>query len=264
WVHIAVTNVSRVARRVVDCAPVPSTRIPWTCVLLIFCAACRQMEKDLPAAARPSIELPSDTEIVPGLIERGENFGSLLRSQGVATDEVEGVLAALEGVFDARRVRNGQSWRLERTDTGHTRAFEYEIDGRSLLRIAPAGNNSSEFAAEGIPYEEKATMTQVGGRLDAATSSLFAAMANAGEQPDLSIALADIFSGEVDFNTELQPGDEFHLLTEKAVRDGRFVGYGPIVAAELVNDGRRLRGFRFQPVGGPPGAYDAAGQSPKR
>jgi murein DD-endopeptidase MepM/ murein hydrolase activator NlpD len=89
-------------------------------------------------------------------------------------------------------------------------------------------------------------------------------MANAGEQPDLSIALADIFSGEVDFNTELQPGDEFHLLTEKSVRDGRFVGYGPIVAAELLNDGRRLVAFRFQPAAGPPGYYDADGRSLKR
>jgi hypothetical protein len=90
--------------------------------------------------------------------------------------------------------------------------------------VAPAGGDSTEFAAEVIPYDISTTLTQVSGRLDAATSSLFAAMEHAGEQPDLSIALADIFAGEVDFNTELQPGDEFHLLTEKAVRDGRFVG----------------------------------------
>jgi murein DD-endopeptidase MepM/ murein hydrolase activator NlpD len=264
-VHKRLRGDERFARRSTSCrlAPVLSTRVSWTFVVLMLCAACRQMAND-PPAARPSIDLPSDTEIVPGLIERGENFGSLLRSQGVATDEVEGMLASLEGVFDARRVRNGQSWRLERTDTGHARAFEYEIDGRSLLRIAPAGHDSSEFAAEVIPYDVKTTTTQVAGRLDAATSSLFAAMANAGEQPDLSMALADIFSGEVDFNTELQPGDEFHLLTEKAVRDGRFVGYGPIVAAELVNDGRRLVAFRFQAAGGPPGYYDADGRSLKR
>ena len=118
-------------------------------------------------------------------------------------------------------MRNGQSWRLERTDTGHTRAFEYEIDGRSLLRIAPAGNDSSEFAAEVIPYDVKTTVTQVAGRLDEATSSLFAAMANAGEQPDLSVALAEIFSGEVDFNTELQPGRRVRLGDQKAVREDR-------------------------------------------
>jgi murein DD-endopeptidase MepM/ murein hydrolase activator NlpD len=251
-------------KRVVDCAPVPSRAIAWTFALLTLCGACRQAERVPLAATQPSIELPPDTQIVPGLIQSGESFGSLLRTQGVAGDEVEGMLASLEGVFDARRVRNGQSWRLERTDTGRTRVFEYEIDGRSLLRIAPAGSDSTEFAAEVIPYDIKTMMTPVSGRLDATTSSLFAAMENAGEHADLSLALAEIFAGEVDFNTELQPGDEFHLLTEKAVRDGRFVGYGPIVAAELLNDGRRLRAFRFQPAGGPPGYYDADGRSLKR
>jgi len=214
--------------------------------------------------ARPNIELPPDTEIVPGVIERGENLGSLFRSQGVPNDEVEGMLASLEGVFDARHVRDGQSWRIERTDAGHTRVFEYEIDGRSLLRITPTDKDSSEFAAEVIPYDIKTTLTRVAGRLDPTTSSLFAAMELAGEQPELTIALADIFAGEVDFNTELQPGDEFHLLTEKAVHDGRFVGYGPIVAAELLNDGRRLRAFRFHPAGGTQGYYDTDGRSFQR
>jgi hypothetical protein len=234
---------------------VPSRPAAWTFALLTLFGACRQAEHDPPAVSGASIELPPDAEIIPGLIQRGENFGSLLRSEGVAADEIEGMLASLEGVFDPRRVRNGQPWRLERTSSGHTRAFEYEIDGRSLLRIAPASGDMTEFTAEVIPYDIKTTMTQVSGRLDAATSSLFAAMENAGELPDLSIALADIFAGEVDFNTELQPGDEFHLLTEKALRDGRFVGYGPIVAAELLNDGRRLRAFRFQPAGQPAGYY---------
>jgi murein DD-endopeptidase MepM/ murein hydrolase activator NlpD len=235
----------------------------WIPALLVVTAACQPTESDPPRAALPSIELPPDSEIVPGLVKSGENFGSLLRSQGVAGDEVEAMLASLEGVFDARHVRNGQSWRLERTG-GRTRGFEYEIDGRSLLRITPAGTDSAEFTAEVIPYAVRTTLTLVSGRLDPTTTSLFAAMENAGEQPDLSVALAEIFAGEVDFNTELQPGDEFHLLAEKAVRDGRFVGYGPIAAAELVNDGRRLLAFRFQPAGAPPGYYDADGRSLKR
>lgn len=242
----------------------PSRFVAWTVALGALCSACRQTAQAPPALARPSIDLRPDSDIVPGSIRSGENLSALLRSQGVPSADVESMLASLEGVFDARRVREGQSWRLERTDSGLTRAFEYEIDGRSLLRIAPAGGGSAEFAAEVIPYDVRTTVTQVSGHLDATTSSLFAAMESAGEQPDLSIALAEIFAGEVDFNTELQPGDEFHLLAQKAVRDGRFIAYGPIVAAELLNDGRRLRAFRFQPAGGEAGYYDAEGRSLKR
>lgn len=257
-------NDDRPSACAIDCAAVPSRFVAWTVALFAVCSACRQTAQAPPTFARPSIDLPPDSQIVPGSIRSGENLGALLRSQGVPSEDVEAMLASLEGVFDARRVREGQSWRLERTNSGLTRGFEYEIDGRSLLRIAPADGGSAEFAAEVIPYDVRTTITQVSGHLDAATSSLFAAMESAGEQPDLSVALAEIFAGEVDFNTELQPGDEFHLLAQKAVRDGQFIGYGPILAAELLNDGRQLRAFRFQPPGGEAAYYDAEGRSLKR
>ena len=66
-------------------------------------------------------------------------------------------------------------------------------------------------------------------------------MAALGETPDLPIALADIFGGELDFNSELQPGDRFQLIVEKLYRDHRLVKYGPILAATSRRaDGRSL------------------------
>ena len=200
----------------------------------------------------------------PGHVRPGENFGSLLANQQIGSDQLEAMLASLEGVFDPRRMHEGQAWRLLRTGNGQVRLFEYEIDGRSVLGITPNTDTAGEFVAEVVPYNVRVTRVEVSGNINEETSSLFAAMSSAGEQPDLSVALADIFSGEVDFNTDLQPGDSFHLITEKAVRDGRFVGYGPVAAAELVNEGRHLVAFRFQPAGAPPGYYDAAGRSLKR
>jgi murein DD-endopeptidase MepM/ murein hydrolase activator NlpD len=230
----------------------------------MLCAACQRAEIEPRTVVRPSIDLAADVQLVPGHIASGENFGSLLRSQQLSSAEVEAMLASLEGVFDARRVRDGQEWRMQRSDAGLTRLFEYEIDGRSVLRILPRDDAPGEFTAEVVPYNVHTAVTHVTGHIDATTSSLFAAMASAGEQPDLSIALAEIFAGEVDFNSDLRPGDEFQLLAEKAVRDGRFVGYGPVVAAELVNDDRRLLAFRFQPAGGLPAYYDEQGRSLKR
>jgi len=65
----------------------------------------------------------------------------------------------------------------------------------------------------------------------------------------------------VDFNTELQPGDRFHLVVDKSIRDGRVVGYGPLAAATLQNAGRELVAIRFTPAGGPSGYYDTDGKS---
>jgi murein DD-endopeptidase MepM/ murein hydrolase activator NlpD len=243
----------------------PSRRAALAVIGALACAsACARPAAEPGDVVRSDVEIASDTDLTPGHVRPGENFGTLLANQQIGSDQLEAMLASLEGVFDPRRMHEGQAWRLQQTGNGQVRLFEYEIDGRSVLRITPNADTAGEFVAEVVPYDVRVTRVEVGGNINEETSSLFAAMSSAGEQPDLSVALADIFSGEVDFNTDLQPGDSFHLITEKAVRDGRFVGYGPVAAAELVNEGRHLVAFRFQPSGAPPGYYDAAGRSLKR
>jgi murein DD-endopeptidase MepM/ murein hydrolase activator NlpD len=77
--------------------------------------------------------------------------------------------------------------------------------------------------------------------------------------------MAEIFGGEIDFNSDLQPGDAFRLVVEKSVReDGQFVGYGPVQAAEFVNSGRTLSAMRFTAGDGKPSYFDAAGRSLRR
>lgn len=62
-----------------------------------------------------------------------------------------------------------------------------------------------------------------------------AAVDRASERVDL-VRLAEVF-GQIDFNSDLQPGDRFEVLFEKDSRDGEFSAYGSILAAALVNRG---------------------------
>ena len=76
--------------------------------------------------------------------------------------------------------------------------------------------------------------------------------------------MAEIFSGEVDFNTELQPGDRFSLAFEKFTREAHAPTYGVISAAELKNEDRLLRAIRFTTPDGRSGYYDEQGRSLRR
>jgi murein DD-endopeptidase MepM/ murein hydrolase activator NlpD len=76
--------------------------------------------------------------------------------------------------------------------------------------------------------------------------------------------MADVFSGELDFSSELQPGDSFRLVVERQTREGTFVGYGAILAAEFVASGRPLRAFRYATAGARAAYYDDEGRSLKR
>jgi hypothetical protein len=180
----------------------PSRRAALAVIGALGCAsACARPAAEPADVVRQDVELASDTDLTPGHVRPGENFGTLLTRQQIGSDQLEAMLASLEGVFDPRRMHEGQAWRLLRTGNGQVRLFEYEIDGRSVLRITPNTDTAGEFVAEVVPYNVRVIRVEVTGNINEETSSLFAAMSSAGEQPDLSVALADIFSGEA-INTE--------------------------------------------------------------
>ncbi|HEX7086495.1 MAG TPA: M23 family metallopeptidase, partial [Vicinamibacterales bacterium] len=244
----------------------PLLRLTPLLFLLLAGAACATGSDATPYQPRQGTdyELPVDSRILPGRVPGGATLESILNRHNLAPGSVERMITAVRAVFDPRKVRQGQAYRLERLEDGRVRFFEYEIDATRFLRLLPAGDDGREFRAEVVDYPITTTALSVGGTIDERTPSLFASMSAAGEQPELSIALADIFSGEVDFNSELQPGDEYRIATEKSMRDGRIVGYGPIEAARLKNGTRELVGIRFQPEGKEPGYYDLEGRSLKR
>jgi murein DD-endopeptidase MepM/ murein hydrolase activator NlpD len=215
-------------------------------------------------AAHGDIWLAPDSEIIPGRVPPNSTFAGLLRAAGLDDADVEGLVAAADNVFDLRRVRTAQPWRLERATDGHVRWLEYEIDPVEFLRIVPAPVEDHEFVAEIVRYDTRSQRTVVEGTIDETTGSLFASMASAGEQPELPIALADIFGGEIDFNSDLQPGDHFKLVVEKTYRDHRFVKYGPVLSAAFTNAGRTLVGIRYAADGAKASYYDSQGRSLRR
>jgi len=93
--------------------------------------------------------------------------------------------------------------------------------------------------------------------------SLTDAMLKAGEGIELAFMLADIYEWEIDFFHALRKGDTFSVLVEKKFAKDRFIGYGNILAADFVNQGRFLRALYYE-YDGVKGYYDAEGKSLKK
>jgi murein DD-endopeptidase MepM/ murein hydrolase activator NlpD len=191
-------------------------------------------------------------------------LASLLHTAEVSGAEVVEVIAAVAKVFDPRKVRIDQPYRLVRTIDGALRRFEYEIDNDQFLRVTRP-RTADRWAVDIVPIPKTRTPGTLEGTIDRDAPSLFAAVGAAGGTVDLSLAIADIFGGDIDFNTELQPGDRFAVFVDKQIRDGDvFAGYGPIHAAQFENEGRRIRAVRFTPEGGSPAYFDERGVSMRR
>ena len=234
-------------------------------VLLSSCAPAME-DDDAPSstAARPDITLIPDTTLIQGVVPRDATLETMLRGHGVATDAAHAIIDAARSVFDPRRLRSLQPFALERRRDGTLRSFEYEIDADSFLRVTPAAPGDEELRAEVLPIPKTLEPGLVSGVIDEETPSLFESVGETGEGSALAMLLAAVFAGELDFNTELQPGDRYAVAFERFSREGRPDTYGEITAAEFQNDGRVIRAFRFTPPGGKADYYDEQGRSLQR
>ena len=211
--------------------------------------------------------LTKDSDLITGVIPPRTTIVDLFDNHMIEGAESTRLVSAVASAIDVRRLRAGQPYSLDRMLDGSVRRFEYEIDNDRRLVVVRAsadGFGEARFLAAIDRIPKQATVVAVEGEINRETNSLVASLDKAGERIELALAMADVFSGEIDFNSDLQPGDRFRVLVERQTREGRLTGYGPILAAEFVNVGRSMKAIRFMPEGSAPGYYDENGRSLKR
>lgn len=211
------------------------------------------------------IVLARDVSVIEARVPARATLAGLLRAHDVSEDLARRIVDAAARVFDTRRLRAEQPYRLEMGLDGLVHLFEYKVDADRLLRVVGLGGHAPPaFDVLMVPFEKQRGLVSLRGTIDRDHSSLVSAVTAEGETVALAMAVAEVFGGDIDFNNDLQPGDQFEVVFEKTLSAGEFAGYGPVLAAEFRNDGRTLRAFRFQPPGGEPGYYDERGRSLKR
>lgn len=219
-----------------------------------------------PRRAAADVRLPREFDVIESIVPPHATLDGLLRANQLREDLVADAVLAARAVFDPRHLRAGRPYRLVRSLDGVLREFEYAIDTDQFLRIAGDDHDkTAALNAQVLKYDKQTAVAAIDARIDPQHPSLIAAIGGAGEALPLAMDLADIFSGEVDFRTELQPGDSFRVLFEKASRDGQFSNYGAILGASISVAGRSLVAFRWtDPDTGKAAYYDDNGRSLKR
>src|SRR5579862_1454356 len=206
----------------------------------------------IPPLAPPSADAPR-TQVVEDTIHKNRTLVATLVDYDVPVTIANEVADLIRPVFDLRKMRFGNAFRLEKEFDGTLKAFEYKIDDESILKVHK-GSDSYEAKVEKIDLEshEAAITAEI-------HSSLWEALSDVPKREYLATELAEIFQWQVDFSTEIQPGDQIRVIVDEFSHDGNFVKYGKIQAAELVNTGKHYRGFRFNDS-----FYDEKGVSLKR
>ncbi len=184
-------------------------------------------------------------EVASGVIEKGGSLASALGAHGVSPSAVHAIAEHMRPVFDFRRARPGDRFRLVHAQGRDVLEFEYATADRSLYHLSREGDG---FVALRVEPERVTRTARIAGIV---TSSLYDAIKELGESPALAGQFADILAWDVDFSRHVQPGDEFAALYERIYQidelgGERYEGPGRILAARYAGQTGEHRVLWFE------------------
>ena len=192
----------------------------------------------------------SDYQIQYGIVEPGQNLSVILRKHGLSLADVHRLTESAKGVFDVRKIREGQAYALFSTrDSLPQKAyFVYEENPKSYIVFDLREDYRVTRGENPVTWERKT----VGGKVE---SSLWVAMQQSGTNPQLALDLSNIFGWSIDF-FGLQKEDEFRVWYEQETVEGKELQNFHVLAASFahgdstyyaipfVQDGEELYAFR--------------------
>jgi len=179
--------------------------------------------------------LDEHREIIPS----GKSLSDLLEAHRISAAQIHRMREDVMPVYDLARIKAGQELRIYSFEDGTVVALEYDINRMQFLRI---DKHDQVYRSRIHQRKFELRTTLVWGVIEDFPIN---ALARQGETAPLAILLEEIFAWDVDFRTEIQPGDSFRILFEKKFIEDKFAGYGDILAAEFVNRRESFQAFHF-------------------
>jgi len=191
-------------------------------------------------------------------VRRGDTIGSLLARTGVDDPAALAFLSTHPEARPLYQLRPGRPVQVATDEAGSLLALRFRTaDGERLSVAREAG----ALVAARAPGIENVRLALKAGEIN---TSLFGAADAIGLPDAVTLALAELFAGDIDFLQDLRFGDRFSVLYEARYVDGEAVGTGRIVAAEFENRGQRLSAFLWRDADGQDAWYTHDGRSTRR
>ncbi len=198
-------------------------------------------------------------------MKRGQVITKILEeAAGLDYADALGVVNAAKDVHDLAKIRAGETFtvRKDRED-GSFYGLVYPLDRYGERRLV-VNRSDGGYVCEEEARDVVRTPISVVGQVE---SSLWSTGMNMGLSAENLVSLAGIFEWEIDFNTQIRPGDRFRMVIE-AIEDaetGERLRLDTVLAAEYETAaGKSFVGIRYEDDDGKVGYFDAEGNSSKK
>jgi murein DD-endopeptidase MepM/ murein hydrolase activator NlpD len=199
--------------------------------------------------------IPVDSfNVVSGNIRPNSFLSTILLKYGVPMQEIDMTLRNSSDVFDPRKIKSGNSYILflDKDTIGRARYMVYEHDQSTsyIFSFSDSLNITPYFR------EISSEIRFASGTIE---TSLWDAMIYGGLHPTLAVQLSEIYAWTVDF-FGLQKGDNFKVIYEELLIDGKSLGTGKIYGARFTWAGNTINAIPFL-QDGVESYYDSEGNS---
>jgi murein DD-endopeptidase MepM/ murein hydrolase activator NlpD len=198
-------------------------------------------------------------------VRRGDTLLDILLELGIARAEAHEAVRALSSVYDVRQLKPGQeiTFTFAPVGTSDSQALSGAwLTARPDRDIGLARDAEGRFVAQ---HYDRDLLRELARATGIVTSSLYEAGLAAGVPAMIMVDMIRAFSFDVDFQREIQPGDQFEIAFERFQdRDGKTAKTGSIAFASLTLSGRRLAIYRHVDRQGHAEFFNAQGESTRK
>ena len=201
-------------------------------------------------------------------IRKGDTLMQVMVKAGADRRQAHNAIGALAKVYDPRRLMPGQQLTLtfeagaKRTAAGDALelvAVAFEV---SAEREIVASRGEQGFAAEVVDKPLERRLHRASARID---DNLFLAAERSGVPAAVIIDLIHLYSFDVDFQRDIQPGDGFQVLYESFYDEkGALARQGDVLYAALRLGNVDLPLYRFRFKDGAVDYFNAKGHSVRK
>jgi murein DD-endopeptidase MepM/ murein hydrolase activator NlpD len=218
-----------------------------------FVNSLQHEAESLPAAAK----LSNAQTRIGAMFRSGDNLLSALRRVALEAPLPHGLIEKIHPLLNLRKLRPENNIHVMLDEQDKTvSAMEFVVDNK-LIRVK-APNEASLTERQEVPFVKESRVVQ--GRIK---SNLYESGIDAGLSPLQILDLAKIFESDVDFFSDLHPGDDFKVIMEdRRYLDGRRAA-GRILAAELEVEDQIIDAFYYE-KNGVGNYYNRNGESLRR
>lgn len=179
---------------------------------------------------------------ITGVVKPDESLEAIFVKHNLDKSDLALINQSTKKLFNLSKISVGDVYLFELDKKeNNLQRMQYGINDMSYLTIVRA---SDGFRAEKVNF---ITHKKIGSFYISIKDNLMNSMPDAHrEYYRLALKLSDIYAWDIDFSRDMRNGDTVKIIVEELWVAEAFKGYGDILAAEIINNGKTHRAYRFK------------------